>query len=370
MRATIRLGLVSLALVLVVPATGLAQQETKKSQVCVTCGAKLPKKRCPTCGQAPASDEDVDRELNEALKKAHGAPGEPAPPPPPPEPEAEPAPPPKPPKKHKDEDDDDPFRVYLFGMAAHWSARIFDVYVGSSKGGAYGPHVSLDGEKNAVVDLEDDPAQTQTYWGSFGLGRYVSFSGGARTAFYRADSTSTRNFVFRGQQFFTGQALTTKFQFLTSDLNLEVHPANGKWGRLDLILGARYMMTDVTFRNRTTNTEVEQRVEAVVPMIGVGAAVRPIHAKAFTLELYARGRIGGLSYEQRGVTRSGRRIDREFEAMAAEAEGGIALVFFDTLGVIGGYRFEMGEIDRQDRTDRKQSSWKSEGPFAGVLLQF
>jgi hypothetical protein len=245
--------------------------------------------------------------------------------------------------------------------------------MGAGRAGTYGHHVPLDGASNAVAEF--DVANTQTYRGSIGLGPengpYISLGGGARWATLRDTQTGTRDFNFRGQQFFGRDTIKTKFEFLIADADLEVHPWSSKWGRVDITLGGRYIYSYVNFRDTTSPTSFSQQtLESVIPMLGLGGVLRPVHAKSLAIELYARGRVGGFAWETQGTTARGHTVDESFYSCSLQAEGGMSILIGGTIGVTAGWLFEAVEIEKEDKLETKRASWTGHGPFAGLVVEF
>ncbi|MBI3722342.1 hypothetical protein HY251_00070 [bacterium] len=333
------------------------------------------------------SQADLDRELDETLSRTHGDPNEP-PPPHPHEDLAPNRPPAEAPLAVEGGDTDaGRFRFRLGAMGAHWMARLYDVSV--SKGKAGGPVANLnldDGSHDFKTDWEY--AQTQTYRAWIDLGDMFSIEGAGRNAVFRREGNSASNFTFGRASFFQNEFLKAKFEFTSVDLSLVVHPINCEMGQLDVFLGARYLWSDVKIQGTSRfaptmsgfpfpapaprplpnfsfpANQDSQTVEAILPMLGLGGAIRPIHfGSGSYFEIFARARVGGIDWENESGS-------KEYYAVSFEAEGGIAIVFSNFIGLMAGYRFEYNEIERANERTFKYATWKSDGPFGGVLIQF
>ncbi|MEZ0227730.1 MAG: hypothetical protein ACAI25_03840 [Planctomycetota bacterium] len=403
----VALGLVAIALACGAPRLASAQDGAgAQHRHCPTCGQDLPSRRCPTCGQGrQLSDED--RELDRVLRREYGDPNGPprrrlieTPPP-------EPVPPPPPVNPNRrapsDDDSDREFYVNMGVLGAHWAARLSNARVSSARGGFHGDNVGLTGGQLSGAEL-DGLSNTQLLRGWIDLGPWFSLDGGANRAFFRDSGQSTRDFVFRGQQFNAGQVLETKFNALIADFNFVVHPVHGRWGRLDVSLGLRYMYAQSQFRDTGlggsgaqpqgvdvivtggggaplfipgpgpsgfSTGKVKQTNEAVIPMVGIGGAFRPVHEHEITIEIFGRARVGGFDWEERGYSyRRDRWVDRRFYAYSAELDGGVSIILFGTLGVTGGYHFDLAHIERRDMGESDSSDWNAHGPYMGAFLQF
>lgn len=410
MRVATGFGVV-LALACGVPSVAMAQekQPAPRHRHCPGCGQELPSERCPTCHQGkPVADED--RELDRALRREYGDPNGPAPRRlETPEPTPIPPPPVDPNRRAPSYDDEDrDFYVRLGVFGAHWAARVTGVSVSNARNGFHGDYVSLSGGKNAAGNLEGW-SQTQLFKAWIDLGPWFSFDGGANRSFFTDTGQLNRDFVFRGQQFTTGSALQTRFQSLVADFNFVVHPVHGRFGHLDVLFGFRYLYSKVTFQSNGGNglgpapqppvivfvnpgfgfspfflpqgpgpapfaqasSRTSQTSEAVIPMIGIGGTLRPVHTKDVSVEIFARARAGGFEWQERGYSyRRNKWIDRGFYAYSSELDGGISLVLFQTLGLTAGYRMDVAFIERNDMRETNRSEWKAHGPYAGAFLQF
>jgi hypothetical protein len=371
---------------------------------CPSCGTELPQKRCGTCGATlgQVDDEEIDRRLDESLRREYGSPDGTIPPPPPEDDHEhrdhrdKPEKPKKPKKHHDDDDDDDRFRISLGVWGGHWQAELFQASVTNYRKHWFGPgmnaggRIRLDGHEGSP-DL--DVAQTQTYQGWIDLGKHVTISGGARYATYR-DTAGAPPLSFFGAHYFTSQQpLMTKFEFLSSDLDVTVNPLAFERVKLGVMLGLRYVRSAVRFSTNQNfagpDDRVSQSVEALIPMVGLGGSVRPINAKKVSVELYAQGMVGGFDLETRSYNsrsrargRNGNRYyyyssngntyddHREFRSFALVAEGGIKVVLFGHLGVVAGYRFEVTQLYREDESRIRQAAFKVGGPYAGAVVEF
>lgn len=315
-------------------------------------------------------NEQVDRELDESLRREYGPDGKPVERPAPRELPAEPAPPPPPPPGDED-DDRDEWALKLGGLAAHYYTWIEGVRISSREGTSGGGTIELD-RHNAVADYEGHNSQTYRAW--FDIGRWISLEAGFRRTNYRsAAQPITAGFTYGRTTFVAGTRVETELDQATIDADFVFKPVNNRWFELSLHFGSRYLYAETMVRNVADpvgQTERE-RVEMAVPMFGLGLAVRPIPQ----LELFARGRIGHFGYERdEAFIFHHDDVDhvtpKEKSATSGEVDAGMQILIADTIGVVGGYRLDYLRVEREvpQREERLRSL--SHGVYGGVILQF
>lgn len=358
---------------------------------------------CVLPSVAQAQDKNYpnqeDRDLDRALRKEYGDPNGPAPAP------QQPAP--TQPVRVERHDDEDEFFFHLGVFGAYWAAWLRDASVSSGRQGIHGDYVPLYGSDTSATNL-DDPAHGQIYRAWIDLGPWFSIDGGVTRASFHSENTNPRDFQFRAHQFNQGTDLETRFQFLTADLNFVVHPAHSAWGQVDLLVGGRYLWSNVEFKQTgfgffgppvivgggggfgggpfggIVNDKVNQTVEGFVPTVGLGFKLRPIHNKDVALEFAARGVVGGFDWEERRW-RDGRgdfndgfnngdpnsNFNRSsYYAYTANADGSLSLILWDTFGFTAGYHYDVNHISIENRDGTKRAEWKAHGPYGGIFVQF
>jgi hypothetical protein len=346
-------------------------------QRCPVCGGVMPAERCSTC-QRPFNDP-VDRHLDETLRREYGDPnGPPAPQPPE---DTRFAPPPIHVVNNHHEDDDDFGKFRLGFLAAGAGSYVRDARVGSA-----GTHA-------------DRGWGAQLRFGAWiDLGRYFSIEGAyAVTGFEKGRRDDRRNpYAFSGWGYGTVPEPRRDYAFETADVNLVVHPFACDLGQLDLLVGGRYLSGELTTRLPYSyynfgygigpGPKVRSRLEGGMPMVGIGGVLRPVKTNGFTLELYARSRVGGFSYRDdgyygdhadRGYYGGGYRANGrwhvrpadKYMAATIEAEGGVRFIFADTVGVALGARYEYNEIHKSDLTSDNRADWRSVSPFVALFVQ-
>lgn len=297
------------------------------------------------------SNDQVNQELDDSLRREF----EPPPPPPPP---------PPPVVVHRK---DDRLKLTLGGMAAHMVAVLEDVEVShrdNRKGGA-----TIDLDREADFDEE----HTQTYRGWFEIGKHVAIEGGYRGALFRDTSVTLSAFDFGRSSYALNEVVQTKVQVATADLDLVLKPLNNRWIGLGIHLGARYMFwrTELNGSNLGQYNREDSTLEAVVPVIGASIAFRP-----FTWwEIFARGRVGYLSYEREGGSyrHQGHRHyveAKEKEAKSVELDVGMQFLIYDTIGVIVGVRADYFDIEREVDARQESAQGTMKGVYGGLVLQF
>jgi len=302
---------------------------------------------------APADDfkpsnDQVNRELDDSLRKEF----EPPPPPPPP-------PPPVVVHRH-----DDRLKLTLGGMAAHMVAVLDDVTISHRDHGSGGNDVDLD----RVSDFDEEHTQTYRAW--FEIGRHVALEGGYRGAVFRDSSASTSAFTFGRTLYAANEVVDKKIQVATADLDLVLKPLNNRWIGLGIHLGARYMFWRTNLEGSSFDRE-ESTLEAVVPVIGASIAIRPFK----WWEIFARGRVGYLSYDRDAGSyrRNGRRHyveAKEKEAKSVELDVGMQFLIADTIGLIVGVRADYFDIEREVDAREERAKGTMKGVYAGLVLQF
>lgn len=312
-------------------------------------------------------NEQVDRELDESLRREYGPDGRPierALPP-----DVEPLPPPAHPIDDPDEDDE--WELKLGALAAHYYTWIDGVRVSSRNGSSGGGTIDLT-RHHAVADY--DPHNSQTYRAWFDIGRWISLEAGFRRTNYRSDAQPTAiGFTYGRTTFAAGTPVETELDQATIDADFVFKPINNRWFELRFSFGSRYLYSETTIRNvasPVSQTE-RDRIEMAVPMIGAGIAFRPIPG----VELFARGRVGHFGYERDEAfifdDDDVRHIEpKEKSATSGEVDAGLQILIADTIGVVGGYRLDYLKMEREvtNREERVRSF--SHGVYGGVILQF
>lgn len=305
----------------------------------------------------PSNDqlnEELDRSLRQEFDDDHPPPPEVTPPPP-----VVPA----------DDGEDDRLRLRLGGLAAHYYSQLQDVKVSYREGTSGGLDIEVD-EDDSIADF--DPANTQLYRAWFDIGKHVGLYGGFWRGVFRDQKQSTQEFAFGRTTFLEGEDLDSRVELMTADLDLVIKPVNVRVFELGLHFGARYMFWETEFKSSLASSRRERsRIEAAVPVVGVALAVRP----ARWFELFARGRVGYLSYDRPRSThiRDGdvRTIDaKDKEAKSVEIDMGLKFIFADTIGLIAGYRLDYIKMEREVDQRTEGVSGTAHGVYAGLILDF
>ena len=314
-------------------------------------------------------NEQVDRELDESLRREYGPDGKPIERPYDLEPRELPPPPPPPPV---DDDDDDEWELKLGALAAHYYTWIDGVRISHREGLSGGGRIELT-KHGAVADY--DPHNSQTYRAWLDIGRWISLEAGFRRTNYRSSPQPTAStFTYGRTTYVAGTRVETELDQATIDADFVFKPVNNRWFELGLHFGARYLFADTMIRNVADplgQTERE-RIEMVVPMVGLGLALRP----ARWLELFVRGRVGHFGYERdeafvfdddddvRHVT------PKEKSATSGELDAGVQLLLGDTIGVVAGWRLDYLKVEREVRERDEKLRSLSHGVYGGLILQF
>ena len=255
----------------------------------------------------------------------------------------------------------------LGGLAAHYYSQLQHVRVSYREGLSGGDDIEVD-KKDAIADFE--PEHTQLYRGWFDLGKHVSFEGGYWNAVYRDTKEITTGFTFGRESFFAGERVSTRVEMTTADLDLVLKPLNNRWVELGLHLGSRYMIWETQFKGEDDSEETS-RLEAAVPVVGASFAFRPTRF----MELFAKGRIGYLDYDR---PRSSRYDDgdirtveaKEKKSKSIEIDVGVKFLFFDTVGLIAGYRLDHLQLEREVDNRTEGVKGTAHGVYAGLILDF
>lgn len=297
-----------------------------------------------------AINEDLDRSLRKEFDEDH---------PPPPEVTSAPPPPVQ---------EDDRLRLRLGGLAAHYYAQLQDVRVSYREGTSGGQKIEVD-EDDAVADF--DAENTQLYRAWFDIGKHVGFYGGFWRGVFRDDQPTTEGFTFGRTTFLVGELVDTRVELMTADLDLVIKPVNVRVFELGIHLGARYMFWETEFKTQIPGRSERSRLEAAVPVIGASLALRP----ARWFELFARGRVGYLTYDRPKSTHFDdgelHTIDaKEKTAKTVEIDVGLKFIVADTIGLVAGYRLDHLRIERE--VDERDEGVKgtAHGLYAGLILDF
>lgn len=297
-------------------------------------------------------NDDLDRSLRREFDEDH-----------PPPPDVTSAPPPV-----VVEEDDDRLRLRLGGFAAHYYSQLQDVRLSYREGTSGGEDIDVD-EDDAIADFE--PANTQLYRAWFDIGKHVGFYGGFWRGVFRDTQNTTQQFTFGRQTFLEGEQVSTRVELMTADLDLVIKPVNVRVFELGIHLGARYMFWETEFKSAVPGRQELSRVEAALPVVGASLALRP----ARWFEIFARGRVGYLSYDRPQSTRihdgDVDTIDaKEKEAKTVEIDLGVKFIFADTIGVIAGYRLDHMKIEREVDNRDEGVKGTAHGVYAGLIIDF
>jgi hypothetical protein len=315
-------------------------------------------------------DNEVDQDLDEALRREYDESRQPPPPPPPIDPDLDP-----PPSKDKGEDE---FRLRLRGYAGHYASFLDGLTLSYREGLSGGEEIEF-GEGEDLDDDQDlgdidDVSNGQLYRGWIDLGKYVSIYGGYLQSLHSESVQATDTFTFGRSTFLQGDQIDTRFELRIADLDFVINPVNNRYFTLELHVGARYVFFESRLRTvggLTDDTE-SSRLETVLPMIGIGMQFRPIQE----IELFVRGRFGHFSYERDAETRvdSDGDVDtieyKDREATSMELDAGVMIVLFETIGVVGGYRIDYLDLERDVDSRGESVEAFSHGVYAGVVLDF
>lgn len=304
-------------------------------------------------------NQEIDKELDESLRREYDENGRPIAPPP----------------VNPDQDppsggakDDDRLHLRLGGMAAYYYTQLKNVEVSRRKGAIGGAEVDF--KDQGIADLEEE--HSLTYRGWFDIGRFVAFQGGFRSTEFSDLKRAESSFTYGSTTFSQNQFVETEIELLSADLDVVIKPLNNRWIELGISFGARYVYWKTEFANPQNPTAREQdTAEALVPMIGMGLALRP----ARPIELFVRGRIGHFEYERKDTLRrrNGRlQFDEAYskEATAAEFDLGLRIMLEDTIGVIAGYRLDYVAIESERAARADEVKGTAHGLYAGVVIQF
>ena len=281
-----------------------------------------------------------------------------------------------------DHDDDDRFELRLGGMVAHMTTRLQDVTISHREGSQGGAEWELDKvlSLNDDIDLDDLDSpddvwqNTQAYKAWFDIGKHVSLQAGFWRTVYRQDGPAQEAFDFGRSSFSAGQGVETKFDMAVADFDLVVKPINNRYVSLDLHFGGRYIYWNTRVRRTDSATQIEDSstLEAGVPMAGLGFTLRPLR----WFQIYARGRAGYLAYERDAhyVYEGNGQYDyvenKRRKTVSGHVEGGVLFMFARTIGVTLGYRLDYLRVERE--VDERESGFEafSHGVFAGAVLEF
>jgi hypothetical protein len=306
------------------------------------------------------SNEQIDENLDRTLQREYDADH---PPPPAEGPSGDVAPPPV----VVTHDEESRFKLHLGGYGAHLYSAISDVRVGKGHGRFSNP-IRLDGS-SGIADF--DPENSQTYRAWIDFGKHVSIEGGFRRTVFRSQQASQQSFSFDRLTVGRNEQLGVSLDTLTADLDLVIKPINNRWVELDLNLGSRYLFFRTELQGNQANRTARSTVEAAVPVVGAGIALRPWRC----LELFARGRVGYLDYDRpesyhRQNGRLNRVSNQSKTVKTAEIDIGIQFLIKQHIGVIAGWRMDYLQFERRADDAHEESRATINGLYAGLVLQF
>ncbi len=305
------------------------------------------------------SNEQIDRDLDQALEREFSGESEPPPPPPPTYMEA----------PHQE---DRGLEIRVGTMAAYYHAFLNDVKLSLVDDGVGGTEVefaSFDGrDEDARFDFDGQGTGTYRSW--IDLGKHVSLVGGGRFAQFEDTQVlsnapgGTPGFEFGKSSFSTGETLNAQFTLMIIDYDVVFKPLNNRWATIELSLGGRYALWD-TELSSSSGAREQERLEAVLPMVGFGLALRPIEE----LTLFGRARVGHieLTYEDDDIESE---PETEREHTSLEADIGISLIFEECFGFIAGYRLDYLELSRTKGDDSESVEGVAHGLYGGLIVQF
>lgn len=347
MRSHLLLGAFTLTGVLALPGVTSAQDSAAGGDAPVAAQDEGP----PFRTSNDQVNDDLDRSLRQEFDEDHPPPPGVAPPPPPVVPE-----------------EDDRLRLRLGGFAAYYYSQLQDVRVSYREGSSGGQDIDVD-EDDSIADF--DPASTQLYRGWIDIGKHVGLYGGFWRGVFRDDQPTTQGFTFGNTTFVQGEYVYSRVELMTADLDLVIKPVNVRVFEFGLHLGTRYMFWETEFKSAVPGKQERSRLEAALPVVGASFALRP----ARWFELFARSRVGYLSYDRPQTTRISdgdvHTIEaKEKSAKTVEVDVGVKFIFADTIGLIAGYRLDYLRIEREvdDRSEGVRGT--AHGVYAGLILDF
>jgi hypothetical protein len=264
--------------------------------------------------------------------------------------------------------------VRLRLMGAYWRAHVHDLRLSYREGTSGGETIIFNDDEN---DSEDDPIQDSdggSYHIALDLGKYVTISTGIRHARFRDTNTiaSGGGFTYGDTSFNSGDELGSEFEYWTADLDVALNALNNDYVTLSVGIGLRYTRFETSFAQNGVDAE-ENNLEAVVPAVSLGFALRPVKP----LEFFARARIGHLSYEtdedwvyddDDDEWDYREAVDRE--ATFLEIDLGVSVTIAETIGFVVGYRFDQFEIERLTADSDERIEGAVHGLYGGLLLSF
>jgi hypothetical protein len=277
----------------------------------------------------------------------------------------------------KDGDKGSAWGVRLRLMGAYWRANIHDLRLSYREGTSGGQTIIFnDDDDDDNNNNEDDPigdADGGSYRLSLDLGRFVTLSTSLTHARFKDSNLLApgSGFTFGETTWNTGDLLGSEFEYWSSDLDVALNALNNDYVTLSVGVGLRYTRFETTFSRADVVAE-NKTLEAVIPAISLGLALRPVKQ----LEFFAKARIGHLSYEV--DDHWSRDSDNEWdyedsverESTTVEVDLGISFTIADTIGFIVGYRFDHFEIERLTAERDQSVEGTAHGLYGGLLLSF
>jgi hypothetical protein len=318
------------------------------------------------------SNNELDQDLDDSLRDEYTD-------------EEEVTPPVPPVVADVDHEDTDRLRLRFGGIASYAWSSLTNVEMSHREGRSGGQTVDLhpgDDGADSSFDLENG-AGNYRMW--LGLGRYVSLQGAWFHGRFRDAAVlgrqpgSTPGFTFGRTQFVNGDVVDVSHELQIADYDIVVHPLNLNWIRLDLSLGVRYVYwrTKVERHSRRYSKE-DERLEGLIPMVGVGLTLSPVSPLAF----FVRARVGTVEYEressyhrERGRDHRGRRrvhhVDaKERSHTSAEIDAGFTITIDNTIGLIFGAKIQYIELERIVPSRSMRLEGYANSLYVGLFLNF
>lgn len=262
-------------------------------------------------------------------------------------------------------------RVRLRIMGAYWRANLSGAEIEYGVGGFGGETIKLNDPDNDQYDEQQfDDVGAGTYRMTLDLGRFVSLTGSFRHARFTASGFVTpgegfeQGFDYGSTTWNLGDPYEAEIEVWTGDLDVLIRPVNRDCLTVDLSVGARYSRWETTLGDDVTPGLENTVLESVIPMLGLGVALRPLQE----LEFFGKVRVGYLGYEIEDEDDPTEDLERESTSL--EVDLGISVTIADTIGFVVGYRLDYIEIERTTVDRDQRVGGTVHGPYAGLILNF
>ncbi len=281
------------------------------------------------------------------------------------------------------DEDSNKMRPLLSFLAAQWMPNVHLARIQATALNERSIDGPLDGFSTGSSEFETEgkatldggvlPTQLYRAFGGIHFARDIDLGlelSGRRVVLRGADAAAGE-LGFGPAIFKAGEPIDAKLEYSAVDLDGAFNVFPWKLVRLELRFGFSYTNASARLRSVTSGQGFVIHHEMLIPMWGIGVAVKPLRTDIVSIEIFARARFGGWN---EGETSSG----------LVQTEIGVMAIFFKHVGIVLGHKVEYVDTGRGILAEaRGQGSGARgsqitsdtirlglEGPYLGLYAQF